>query len=166
MCLLSRLSHLNRLDAISKKELRRVDRAVLSAAQRILHLPESSSVSWMHMPVSTGGAGVPCLANECEVERVVGGLKLLNSQDVMARQLARAQLSGFIKERNGGEPYTTDLTTYLTGQNGNLPATHFAQHYSFWIRIRQATAQVPGTRMAGVREWRLCGLRHPGQLYS
>ena len=150
MFLLPRLSHLNRLGAISKKDLHRVDRAALSAARRILSLPKSSSVSWMRMPVSAGGAGLPCLADECEVARVVGGLKLLNSQDAMVRQLARAQLSGVVQERNGGEPDSTDLATFLTGRNGNLPATHFAQHYSFWTRIRQATARL---RKSVALEW-------------
>ena len=101
--LIPQLHHLLRLGAFPKHCLQRLDRAIVRFSRACLHLPTRSSVAWLRMPMSVGGAGIPCLSAEADLQLVCSGYKLLCSPDPSIRAIARADLSAVVAARAGAE---------------------------------------------------------------
>lgn len=96
-----------------------LDRWLLRAAKRILHLPATACDAYLHTPVHLGGVGLPCTRAELAILKTAHFFRMATCPDAAVRALTLASLQRVLSQRClVGAPSLQQCAAFL---NGELP---------------------------------------------
>jgi hypothetical protein len=117
-------------------ENRGLEQELRQIYKKILHLPSSATDAFLYTSSRLGGPGFMSLRSSVVVQRIVSALRLLNSDDLAIRLMARESLGALAQSRFPEAPESDARLHYLNNEHISKNLQHGKA--GFWGEVRKA----------------------------